>query len=166
HRPALDRRGDPMGLLEVPGPDARRKSIARAVGVRNRLLGRIEGRDGDDGPEDLLLHDAPPAVEAGDHRRLQKITVPDALREILGTLSADENRAPFLSRELDVAFDFAKVGLAHERAHVGRSVLRVSDPELLRTLQKAVEELVVDGFLDEQARSAEADLPLVGEARL
>src|SRR5207248_840613 len=102
HRPALDRRSDPMGLLEVPGPDARRKSIARAVGIGNRLLGRIEGRDGDDGSEDLLLHDASLAVEAGDHRRLQKVTAPKARREILGTLSADENRAPFLSRELDV----------------------------------------------------------------
>src|SRR4030095_7259419 len=101
--PALDRRGDRMGLLEVPSPDARRKAIARAVGIGDRLLGRIEGRDGNDGPEDLLLHDAPLAVEAGDHRRLQKVTVLDALREILGTLSAEENGAPFLSRELDVA---------------------------------------------------------------
>jgi len=66
----------------------------------NRLLGRIEGRDGDDGPEDLLLHDAPLAVEAGDHCRLQEVAVPDALREIPGTLSAGENGAPFLSREL------------------------------------------------------------------
>src|SRR5688572_9266455 len=155
-----------MGLLEVPGPDTRRKSIARAVGIGNRLLGRIEGRDGDDGPEDLLLHHAPLAVEAGDHGRLQEVTVPDALREIPGTLSADENGAPFFSRELDVAFDLAKVRLADERAHVGRSVLRVSDPELLRPLQKAVDELLVDRFLDEETRSAEADLPLVGEARL
>src|SRR5687767_6664669 len=133
YRPALDRRGDPMGLLEVPGPDARRKSIARAVGKGDCLLGRIEGRNGDHGPEDLLLHDAPLAVEAGDHGRLEKVTALDALREILGTLSADENRAPFLSRELDVALDFAKVRLADERAHVGRSVLRISDPELQRS---------------------------------
>ena len=62
-RPALDRRGDPMGLLEVPGPDARRQPVARAVREGDRLLGGIEGRDGDDRPEDLLLHDAPPAVE-------------------------------------------------------------------------------------------------------
>src|SRR5688500_2226061 len=166
HRPALDRRGDPMGLLEVPGPDARRKSIARAVGIGNRLLGRIEGRDGDDGPEDLLLHDAPLAVEARDHRRLQEVTVPDALREIPGTLSADEKGAPLLSRERDIAFDLAKVRLADERAHVGRSVLRVPDPELLRPLEKALDEVFVDRSLDEQTRSAEADLPLVGEARL
>src|ERR1700730_5601783 len=102
-----------MGLLEVPGPDARRESVARAVGIGNRLLGRIEGRDGDDGTEDLLLHDARLAVEAGDHRRLEKVSVLHALREILGMLSADENGAPFLLRELDVAFDFAKVGFAN-----------------------------------------------------
>src|SRR5438093_1306024 len=128
-----------MGLLEVLGPDARREPIARAVGIGNRLLGRIEGRDGDDRPKDLLLHQAPLAVEAGDHGRLQKVTVLNALREILGTLSADENGAPFLSRELDVAFDLAKVRLADERAHVGRRVLWISDPELLRYPQNAVD---------------------------
>jgi hypothetical protein len=88
------------------------------------------------------------------------------LWEIPGTLSADENGAPFFFRERNVAFDFAKVGLAHERAHVGRRVLRISDPELLDSLQKAVEELVVDGFLDEETRSAKADFALVGDARM
>src|SRR5262249_46172764 len=104
--------------------------------------------------------------EAGDHRRLEKVTLPDALRELPGTLSADENGAPFLFRELDVAFDFAKVGLADERAHFGRSVLWISDVELLRSFQKEVEELIVDRLLDEQTGSAEADLALVRETRL
>src|SRR5262249_21354740 len=74
-RPALDRRGDPMGPLEVPGPDARREAVARAVGVGDRFLGRIERRDGHDGPEDLLLHDARLAVETGHHRRLEEVPV-------------------------------------------------------------------------------------------
>src|SRR5215831_17353638 len=125
-----------MGLLQVPGPDARRESIARAVREGNRLGGRVEGRKGDDGPEDLLLHDAPAAVEAGDDRRLQKVTVPDAFRDIRGTLSAGENLAAFLFCERDVAFDFAKVRLANERTHFGRSVLRVSDLQLLRSREK------------------------------
>src|SRR5437762_14312113 len=137
-----------MGLLEVLGPDARRKSIACAVGIRNRLLGRIEGCDGDDRPKDLLLHHAPLAVEASDHGRLQKVTVLNALREILGTLSADENGAPFLSRELNVAFDLAMVRLADERAHVGRSVLRISDPVILSCSLKAGYTLLVCWFIE------------------
>src|SRR5262249_36518840 len=146
--------------------DARREPVARAIGVGNRFLGRVEGRDGDDGPEDLLLHDARLAVDPRDHRRLEEVAVPDALREIPRTLSAGEDGASLLFRERNVTFDFAKVSVGNERAHFGRSVLGVSDLQLLSARQKAVEELVVDRLLHEQTRSAKADLPLIGEARL
>src|SRR5262249_18506823 len=36
HGPGLDRRGDPVGLLQVPGPHARREAVARAVRVGDR----------------------------------------------------------------------------------------------------------------------------------
>src|SRR5262249_28720337 len=166
HRPAVDGGRDAVRLLEVPRPDARRESVPRAVGVRDRFVGRIEGRDGDDWSEDLLLHDAPAAVEARDHCRLQEVAAADALGQTGRTVSARENGALLLLRERDITLDLAKVRLADERAHVGRIVLRISDPQLLGRPQEAVEELVVNGLLDEHPRAAEADLPLVGEARL
>src|SRR6185369_17496602 len=88
----------------------------------------------------------------------------DEVAATVNTLTTGDDRAAFLLRQVDVAGDLLQVIGADQRADVGRLVERIADLQLPRRRDEALEERVVCAALDEDARSAEADLALVPEA--
>src|SRR5258708_23333679 len=158
-RAGVDRGRHAMGAGEVGRPDGRRQAVARGVGEGDRLLLGVERRDGDDWAKDLLLKDAAVAPQAGDDRRLdEEARAPDAP-------AAGDDRAALVLRQLDIACDLLEMRGADQCADVSRLVERITDAELSCRGREALYERVVDRPLDEDARAAEADLPLVPEAR-
>src|SRR5262245_9483842 len=57
HLPGLDPRRHGERLVDVASPHPGHESVLRPVGDRNRLVHIVEGHDGQDWPENLLLRD-------------------------------------------------------------------------------------------------------------
>src|SRR5207247_6595139 len=74
--------------------------------------------------------------------------------------AAAEVRALLLA-DLDVALDLALLLLGDERSHAGREVERVTDLDLLRALDEALDEALVHGVLDQDAGPGRTDLARV-----
>src|SRR5690606_34717448 len=64
----LDVAAEAIGAVPVAGPDAGAEAVERVVGDLERFLLVLEGRDRDDGAEDLLLEDAHLVVALEDRR--------------------------------------------------------------------------------------------------
>src|SRR3954453_16815664 len=86
----VERCGDAMRSREVARPDGGGEAVARGVGEGDRVRFRIEGRDRDDGAEDLFLQDAAVASESGDDGRL------DEVAGTVDAVSAGDDRAAFV----------------------------------------------------------------------
>src|SRR5207253_3250363 len=81
--------------------------------------------------------------------------------EVLRLPAAATEPGALLLADLDVALDLAQLLLRDERAHPGREVHRIAHLDLLRPLHEALDEAVVEAFLDEDAGAGRADLTRV-----
>src|SRR5882724_444622 len=152
----------PHQAAQVLGEDVGGQAVARFVGEPQAFVEIGHGQHGDDGTEDLLLHDGHAVVDRRQHRRL----IPVAAREgtLAQTLPADENLGAGLGGRLDHAFDLGKLGGAELGSDVDR-LQRVADFELGYGGGEAVEELAGDALMHIHALVADADLAAVLEAR-
>src|SRR5581483_4476147 len=157
-RAAVDGGSDTVGALQIGRKHRRRQPIARGVRKRDRLFLAVERSHRHDRPEDLFLQHAAIHAEPGDDRRLDEVAA------AVDAIPAADDRPAFPFRELDVAGDFPQMIGADQRADIACLVERIADLQLLRGSDEALEELVVSGALDEDARAAETDLALIPEA--
>ncbi|MBG9886969.1 hypothetical protein ABE10_10505, partial [Bacillus toyonensis] len=125
--PRLDRLREVVRAPEIVGPDVGGEAIPRVVGEAQRLLLGVEGRDRDDGAEDLLLEDPRVGGHVGEHRRGHVVARREPVRA-----SATGDEATLCLADLDVAHDLLVVLRVHERADLRGGVVRVADLDALR----------------------------------
>src|SRR5687767_8104721 len=113
HRSRVNRRGDAMCALQIACPKCCGEPVARRIGKRYGFFFRIEGCDGHDRPEYLLLQYSAVTTEAGNDCRLHE---PAGAVE---AVSARLDRAAFLTGEINIARHLAEMSFADQRAHVG-----------------------------------------------
>ena len=69
----------------------------------------------------------------------------------------------FVASGFDVGFDALAMHRRNDRPHLGIRIETVADANLLRPLDEALDETVVQRLFEEQSRTRRADLPGVGE---
>lgn len=144
HHAGLDGVGDAVAALEIRGPDVGGQAELGGVGEFDGLGLVVEGGDGDDRAEDLLLEDPGVALHVGEDRGLEVV----AVREVVGTGAARDQPA-FLLADPDVVEDlFVVLGMDQGADFRGRIGGR-PDPHVRRPLGEPAGELLVDGTLDQ-----------------
>src|SRR4029078_1849499 len=106
----------------VTGPDTSRKAKQRGVRDPNRLLGRVEGQDGQDRPEDLLPGDPHRRLDAREDRGV------DESPAIGGaSVAAEEEVGALGLAHADELHDLVELLFAGNRADLGCGVKRIAD---------------------------------------
>lgn len=137
--------GNKGGLLTVVG----------GVGNANRILLILELLDRADRSEDLLLDDLHVLIDVGEDSRL------DVVALVAETLATGDHLGTVLLAGLDVAHDAVKLELGDLRSLEGVLGEGVANLVLQRALLEALQELVVDGLVDQDPRAGAAALPVV-----
>ena len=147
HHAGLDRLREVVRAAQVARPDVGGEPVLHAVGERERLVVGVERRDRDDRAEDLLLEDPGVRRHVGEHGGRDVVAGREAVR---APAAGDE---PTLGlADLDVRHDLVVVLGVHERADLGRRIVRVADDDARRLRGVPLDELVVDLALHEDAR--------------
>src|SRR5215831_20832208 len=161
---ALQRRAEAMGPDQVARPHRGGQAIAHPVGGAEDLLLGVEGDERRDRAEDLLLVGAALRAEALDQGRLDE---PPSLAAAAqpGLPAAGEEPPALLAGQREVAEHLVQMRAADQRSLLGLGQQRVPELERARPLHQGILHPGVRAPFHEDARAAEADLPLVGEAR-
>ena len=139
------------------GPHAGREAVRRVVGLLDRLGRGAEGQHRQDRAEDLLAGDPVRLGDAGEERRREP--------EAVGGQLARRRPAAGALGLTDVA-ELADAGQllgGVDRADVGVLVQRVAHAQRGHAALEALEHLVGDRLLHQQARARAADVALVEE---
>src|SRR5213076_1947420 len=155
----LELRRDPMRAPQIAGPETRAESVRYAVRHVDRGLIVGEGRNRDEGPEDLLLADAHLRIVRADERRLH--VVPASRLRRARDAAAEQDLRPLALRHVHVAEDLLLVILRRERAKLRRLLERIPDPNGSHPLREALDEGIPNRFVDKEARAGDAGLTLV-----
>src|SRR5439155_19326811 len=150
---------DPLGAPQVAGPETRAETVRHAVRHVDRGLIVGEGRNRDEGPEDLLLADAHLRIIRADEGRLH--VIPASRLRRARDAAAEQDLRPLALRHVDVAEDLLLVILRRERAKLRRLLERIPDPDGSHPLREALDEGIPNRFVDKEARAGDAGLTLV-----
>mmetsp|Transcript_9263 Transcript_9263/g.25038 ORF Transcript_9263/g.25038 Transcript_9263/m.25038 type:complete len:274 (-) Transcript_9263:29-850(-) len=152
-RASLQLSHNTMRASDVVGEDACRQAVRRVVGTLDDFCFRLEGQNGHDHAEDLVLHDLHVVTTIGENGRFQ---------EPAGTWEAcaavQQCRAVLVASNVDVMLDLLHVLLRDHGANLGRLVHGISDSKFLCALHETIQELRHDGVLDEDTRRIAANL--------
>mmetsp|Transcript_13790 Transcript_13790/g.32012 ORF Transcript_13790/g.32012 Transcript_13790/m.32012 type:complete len:261 (+) Transcript_13790:595-1377(+) len=130
----------------------------------HQLVFCIERVDCDERSEDLLSRSARRRQQPSDHARGQKGTLVKLPPE--GWARATTlHSASLLLGNRNITLNLVAVCEGDEGAHARVLVLRVPNLELLRVIDKVLDNPVVDTALHKHSRSTQANLPLVQERR-
>jgi len=152
HGPGLQPITDLDGDIQVPGMHTGGESIKGIMRLPKHFLDILELCNGDDRPENLLLHDLHLLVDIGEDRGLDKVAllaVAAAPGLDLGTL--------VLAR-LDVVHDARELEFRDLRALDGAFLEGIADDVLFRAFGEFLDECVVDVFLDVDTGASAAAL--------
>src|SRR4051794_10317756 len=160
-RPHPQPAGDALCLAGVLRPHRTGQAVEAVVGDPDRIVLVGEGLDGEHRSERLLLgyrHVAAHVVEDGGQ-------VVVTVAELLGgrPLPAAAERRPLGDTSGDIGLHLAAVLRGDERTGLGVVVERAADANPSGAGDELVDELVVDGLLDDQPGPGRADLPGVQE---
>src|SRR5258707_5861575 len=149
---SIDGPGHAHRARAVASPDRTRQPELGVVGDAHSVRLVLEGDDGGDGTEHLLLGDAVIGLRLDERAR-----VPVA--------RAGRHRAPEQCLAVDERGHLVAVTSGDERTHLGVRRLRVADLHAPGGGRESCEEFVVDRALDEDARASAAVLAGVAEHR-
>ena len=102
---------------------------------------------GEHRPEDLLAREPHRRLDGAEDRRLDEVAV------VRGPRAAGDQVGAVLARGGDAGLDVVAVRLERDRAHLGRGIQRVAEPDRPRPLRQPRHELVVHGGLARAAAS-------------
>src|SRR6185437_1679774 len=145
--------------VDITRPDTGAKAIERVVGNPQSLGLILEGRHGDDRPEDLLLKHAH-SVVSFEYGRLCVESVLETLAHYR-PLAAGEHLGSFLACNVEIGEDLLQLLARGLCANHGGWIQWISLFDLRDTFQRAFDEALVDRLLDQGARWAGAHLALV-----
>lgn len=152
HQPRINLLAHPTHPRPIPSQKHSSKPVRAIIRQRHGLVFGREGRDGDHGPENLLLHDAAALLDVGEDRGLDPVPV---FRRLRGHCSEVESGVFALGEE-DIRADFA-VMLQADHGAEGFAC----DVRLLDILDEGVDKGRVDGRVHVDTRAAEAYLALI-----
>src|SRR5260370_19931474 len=155
--------GDAMGAIQVLGPDAGGETVIGVVGVADYFFFVVEWRDRDDGPENFFAISATCDRQTGDDCRRKEITFAAAIVDEVGRFPTEGGDTALFFGEVHVKFDLIELSLAHYRALLGFFVQRIANFQLRRFLDETIDEILVNGSLNEYSRTAQTNLALVRE---
>src|SRR5580704_14897873 len=124
--------GGAMCLADIASPDGGGEAVFAVVGAGKNFLGIAKGHGGDDGPENLFLHDLHVFARVDENSGLDKISLV-ALLMPTGNGSCALRESSF-----EITADAAQLLLGDERAHLGIEIgifvddIRRLAPELER----------------------------------
>src|ERR1039458_935218 len=145
-------------LEDVARPDGSGQTERGVIGDAQAIGFVVEGNDGGNGAEDFFARDAGRVVDVIEDRRFNVI----ALGETLRAIAAGGNLGFFLADFL-VAADAVVLFLADQRTHFRFTFHRRTEFDQLGFLGHGLDELLVDGTLDEDAAAGRTDFALVDE---
>ncbi|ENN88749.1 hypothetical protein RHSP_43422 [Rhizobium freirei PRF 81] len=146
--------GETEGAGDVGGPEIARQAVLDIVGKRERIGFILEGDGGQHRPEDFLLGDAHLVVGAGKQSRGDIAT---AARAVQFLAAGCKGRA-LRPADLDIFQHLLFMHRMNKRANDRFRIQRMPDLDALGLLGNDRGELVVDAFLDQQARGGGAAL--------
>src|SRR3990167_7889164 len=147
--------GQAVGATEIAGPDAGGEAELRVVGHGQGFDFILETDHRGNRAEDFFLHDFHRVAVAFEQGRL----VVPAVTVNLWALAAQAQFRPFGQGVGDQAFDHGQLLRGGHRTHLAAVILRVADADALGTGDQALDELVIDLVLYQQARAGYAALP-------
>ena len=149
---------DPAAGRGVPGPDARVETVRRGVGSIYRFVHRLEGIDGHDRPEGLLIAQLHLVGYVRENRRLEEVG-PD-----LGAgVAAGEQPRTLGHRVPNVPLDLLELLPGRQRPDVHAVVQSRSQSQAAGRGGEALEEGLRDRGLHVEALEGDAELAGVGE---
>src|SRR6516165_144470 len=107
HPARLDCAPEPVAAVYVAAPNAGAQAVQRVVGYRQRLLVRLESRNGHDRAKDLLLED-PHLVVALEHGGLDVIAAGQSAGQLVAFATGQDLRT-FLSADIEIAENFLEL---------------------------------------------------------
>ncbi|MNH18620.1 hypothetical protein D3C79_783300 [compost metagenome] len=157
HHASFNAAGQAMCLADVLGPDVGGQAVFGVIGQAQRFGFVLELDQAHHRAKDFFLGDAHLVVDVGKYGRLDELAFGQVSRQIGRALQATgEQAGAFLDADLDVAGDLVVVRLGDHRADLGFRVGRVADNQAFGAGGEFGDELVVDGFLDEDAAAGGA----------
>lgn len=135
--------------------DSGGQTIVGVVAEGNDLIGILELGQGDDGAEDLLLHDLHVLADIGEDGGLDEVAL------VAVALATSNDGSTLVLAGLDVAHDAVELQLRNLGALEGLLVEGVANLVLLGAGLESSHELVVDALLDVHTRTGAAALAVV-----
>ena len=157
--------GDAVRAVEIVRPQRGGQAVAGAVGDRQRFVLVVERDQRDDRAEDFLLvgrRSRTPGLRSRSARRTSRRRSVRRRRPRSPPLSTRPPSARARSMQ-PTTLSKCACETSAPRSVVG--VVGIADAQRAHALEIAFAEALVDRALHEQARAAQADLALVGEAR-
>lgn len=156
----LDLGSNAVRTLDIRREHSRAKTVRGIVGARERLTLIGEGGDGNERPKHLLAVDAHVVLDVGEDGGGDEEAL--AAGDVLLRLTASNQLGALGLAALDVGQDAVVLRLRDLGALEGFVVEGVADLAGVGDfLLEEVDEFVVDGVVDEDARGGGADLALV-----
>src|ERR1700720_317014 len=147
---------DLVGLADVAGPDAGGEAVDVGVGLRHGVLDVAERDHHQHRPEDLFSRHGHVVVDAVEDGRLHE----PALAADARRLAAVGDPRALAPADVDVTQHALALLGRHQRAEARLGVERIARDQAAGALHQALDQLVVDLLLDEQARAGGAYLTL------
>ena len=137
HHTRLPLSCDPMGSLQIIGPNTAGQSVFGVVGRRDHLLLRGEAVHRGDGPKDFLHAACVCAVQSANQRRLEEGALIEGRGEVRRPLAAAQNLPAVLDGQRHERLDLGAVlqrrhGAKLARARIAALELRVGESTEMR----------------------------------
>ena len=159
HHTELQCPAGPVDAARIPRVQIGDEAVLRFVGTGKRFLLGVEGGDGRDRPEGLLVHDQRIGGNIGEHGRLEK------KRARPMTLAAGQQSGALFERVGDMLFLLGDRLFVHQGTDI-RIVETGTDGKRGRALGEAAAKFVIHRSLDKDPVGPQAVLPRGGKLRL
>src|SRR5882757_985553 len=144
---------------QITGLDARGESVGGVVGDANGIGFILEADDRENGSEDLFARDL---KVVGSVRKKCRFDEEPLAVDLSCAATRSQSRGRLFAR-LDVGQNFVVLRFGCNRTDLGLGVERVTQDGRFCHDRQLLNDFVVDGLFDEQARSSDTHLSLIPE---
>lgn len=157
----LDGASNTEGTVDVLCPDSAAEAVIAVIGHLDHLFFRLEFDDDGDRSENLFAGDAHIVRSICDECRLHEDAVLELTISCLFTAAGD-GRTFFFS-EFDIGENLIELSFIDRRTELRIFLPRQANLDFVEAFDEFCYKFVIDIFLNEDARTSAADLPLIEE---